>query len=461
MPDAVELSDRPPRVVLLVPSETYRATSFMAAADAVGAEVIVATEHVPPMAAEMENRLVQVDFERPVESAARIAALGERTPIDAVVGVDDKGVLTAAHAAAMLGRPHNPPDSVAATRNKVDMRSVLASWNVPQPAFRVVGPDSDVAALAEEVGLPCVVKPVSLSASTGVIRADSTTEAEAVAARVRDILESHGHPRDEIILIERFVGGREVSVEGLLSKGELHVLAIFDKPDPMDGPYFEETIYLTPSQLPSDDQDAVLSAVASACRALGLCEGPVHAELRVDRRSGASSAVVLEVAARSIGGLCSRVLRFGAGVSLEELIVRHALGLETEYPSDRAGAAGVMMLPIPGSGVLVDVRGEDSALAIPGITGLEITATIGRPIEALPEGGKYLGFLFGRAETPSEVEASLREAHAQLQIRIVDPTASDCSAADEHLVAAAGEQSEHVGHGLADVRVDRTERNVR
>lgn len=410
------------RTVLIVPTETYRADAFVEAASALDIEVVVATEHSPPLATEMEGRLVTIDFDQPEDSAQRIAALADLSPIHAVVGVDDRGVLTAAHAGELLGLAHNPPDAVAATRNKIDMRSVLASWDIPQPEFAVAGQDADVARLAEDVGLPCVIKPVSLSAGTGVIRVDTAQEAPCVAERVRRILTNHDRSADEPLLVERFVDGAEVSVEGLLRNGRLQVLAVFDKPDPLDGPYFEETIYITPSRLPETQQAAIAATTDAACRALGLREGPIHAELRVAPTNSDTGirVWVVEVAARSIGGLCSRVLRFGVGISLEELILRHATGLDTSDITRTRGAAGVMMMPIPRSGILRGVDRTEAAALVEGICGVEITATTGRWIDALPEGGRYLGFLFAHADTPAQVENALRSAHAELEISIVD-----------------------------------------
>jgi len=412
---------RPRRIVLVLPTETYRAADFIAAAAEVGVDVVVATEHRPPLATEMESRLVVVDLDRPEEAAARIAAMADRTPIDAVVGVDDQGVLTAAHAGEILGLAHNPPDAVAATRDKAQMRGVLASWGVRQPDFRVLVPGADVAEAAAAVGCPCVLKPLSLSASTGVIRADTPADAVGVAERIRRILADHGRSPHEALLIERFVPGAEVSLEALLHDGDLQVLALFDKPDPLDGPYFEETIYVTPSRLGGPEQTAVLAAAAEACRALGLHDGPVHAELRVGPGAeGEATAWVLEVAARSIGGLCSRVLRFGTGISLEQLIVEHAVGRDVADSVRTDAAAGVMMLPIPRSGVLAGVDGLDAARGVAGVTGVEITATIGRRIDALPDGGRYLGFVFARGDTPDSVESALRRAHSELTVAIVD-----------------------------------------
>jgi biotin carboxylase len=279
-----------------------------------------------------------------------------------------------------------------------------------------VRPGDDVAVAAAEVGWPVVVKPVSLSASRGVIRADDPAAARAAAARVRAILDEDGHAADEPILVEGYVAGEEVAVEALLRGGRLEVLAIFDKPDPLTGPFFEETLYVTPSRLAPPVQDDITAAVAGAAAAIGLTEGPVHAELRIDPEG---RPWVLELAARTIGGLCARTLRFAAGVTLEELVLRHALGLPID-PRREYAAAGVMMLPIPRAGRLVTVHGQDEARAVPGITALELSIHPGGDVRPLPEGSRYLGFLFARGRTPGEVEEALRRAHARLDVVIED-----------------------------------------
>jgi biotin carboxylase len=265
-----------------------------------------------------------------------------------------------------------------------------------------------------DVGFPCVVKPLSLSGSRGVIRADDPEHARAAVRRVRAILAAAGEPADGPLLLESYLPGVEVSVEALLHAGRLEVLAVFDKPDPLEGPYFEETLYVTPSRLQAGVLAAIEDVTTRAAWALGLCEGPVHAELRVD----GERVSVLELAARSIGGLCSRALRFGAGISLEQVILRHAIGRGLDDLHPQAPASGVMMIPIPRSGTLREVSGRDEARAVPGIVGLEITVAPGRPVAALPEGDRYLGFLFSSGADPWTVEASLRAAHARLGIWI-------------------------------------------
>jgi biotin carboxylase len=397
------------RVLLLVPSATYRAADFVAAAKAIGAEIVVASDVAPVIPDGTGTRSIGVPLDDPEAAARAIVDLDERRGVDAVVALDDRGVLVAARAAAHLGLAHNPPEAVARTRDKEAMRHALAAGEVPQPRFAAFDDPADVAGLFEEIGGgSCVVKPVGLSASQGVIRADDAPAAFAAAERVLTIA---GGGR---LLVEEYVAGSEVAVEGLLRDGVLEVLAVFDKPDPMEGPYFEETIYVTPSRLGDPALARIAQVTDTACAAIGLTEGPIHAELRVD----GDRLWILEVAARSIGGLCARALRFGAGISLEEVILRHALGMSLDGLEREAAASGVMMIPIPRTGTLADVGGRDAALAVAGIVGLEITIPPGRAVRTLPEGDRYLGFLFARASTPDEVEHALRAAHASLEITI-------------------------------------------
>ncbi len=302
----------------------------MRAATRLGVEVVVGSDVMPILMEGATERAVVVPLDEPEVAADLIVALDDRRGVDAVVAVDDRGVLVAAAAGERLGFPHNPPDAVAATRDKAAMRRALGAAEVPQPAFVVM--DDEL----PEMAFPWVLKPLHRSGSQGVIRADDIDSARAAVTRIRAIA-------DGPLLVEQYVPGVEIAVEGLLSDGELTVLAVFDKPDPLEGPYFEETIYITPSRLPAEALARAEIVTASACAAIGLVEGPVHAELRV---SG-DRVHVIEVAARSIGGLCARTLRFGAGIALEELVLRHALGLPLDGLEREAGASGVMMLPIP------------------------------------------------------------------------------------------------------------------
>ena len=403
-----------PRLLLLLPSTTYRATAFVEAAHRLDLDLTVATDQANVFAAREPERLVTFDFARPERAAEESRAFAARHPVRAVVGVDDDTVVVAAVIAAALGLPHNPVAAALAARDKHHQRVLLSGARVPVPGYRLHGLEEDAAAVARTAPYPCVLKPTCLSASRGVIRADSPREFLAAHARLVGILAAPDvaalGTAARHYLVEEFVPGPEVALEGVLDGGRLHVLALFDKPDPLDGPYFEETIYVTPSRLAGAAQRAIAECAERAAAALGLVTGPIHVELRCPDRPR-----LIELAARPIGGRCSRVLRFGPdGISLEELLLRQAAGLSVPSWQREPQPVGVMMIPTPGLGLLRSVRGLEQARAVPGIEGVELTAHPGQRLVPLPEGSQYPGFIFARAPSPAAVEAALRRAHGCL-----------------------------------------------
>ena len=407
-----------PRLLLLLPTTTYRTQAFLDAAAKLGVEVTVGSDHAQSLADQQPIANLTLNFRDPDGAARAAVEFASNVPIDAVVGVDDDSTLLAAVIAEALSLPHNPVSSVAAAKNKHLMREMLSGAGVPIPRCALFSVDDDPYHIARKVTYPCVVKPLILAASRGVIRADNEDELVAAFRRVVKIL---GMPDVAMrgtlslkVLVEGFVPGQEVALEGLLRKGELELLALFDKPDPLDGPFFEETIYVTPSRLPQAVQEEIVLCAERAARALGISEGPIHAELRWNE----NGPWVIEIAARTIGGLCSRALHFASGMSLEELVLRHALGMEIPSLERERRAAGVMMIPIPHAGVLSEVRGQSEAKSVSGIEEIVITAHITQELVPLPEGAAYLGFIFARADTPSEVETALREAHRRLEFVI-------------------------------------------
>ena len=408
------------RLLLLTPVNTYRIADFLTAAYALElpVEVVVANEERSSVEHLSEGHLMQIPLSDLGSAVAIIEAAHRDTPFDAIVPVDTAFLEVAAEACRALGLSGNPPGAVRLAADKLASRQRLVEAGVPGPAFLCLdraGDRADGAArVSAEVGFPCVLKPLGLSGSRGVIRADG--EAAFIDAfdridRLLAGLEDADDPVHASILVEAYMEGGEVAVEGLLDGGALEVLAIFDKPDPLTGPFFEETIYVTPSRLPESLQRQVGACVAEAAWALGLSEGPIHAEVRLTDEGPR----ILEVAARSIGGLCARTLVFATGLSLEGIILRQALGLSTPLSLGH-GAAGVMMIPIPAAGILKAVH-DQRARAVPGVEDVVITHPLSE-IEPLPEGSSYLGFIFGRAERPDEVEEALREAHRRLEIVI-------------------------------------------
>ncbi len=407
------------RVMLVLPTETYRATAFLRAAGVLGLEIVVASNEAPTLATLMRGRILTLDLQAPDESADRASEFGAQWPVDAVVGVDEASVVTAAHVAERLRiKRRNPVEAVQATRDKRLLRQRLTDAGLPQPRFVASDVDADddaVSAALGVVGLPCVVKPVDLAASRGVIRANTRAEATAAVRRIGDLLRTIcADGSIPPLLFESYVEGAEMAVEGLLRDGVLDVIAVFDKPDPLTGPFFEETLYVTPSRLEAGRQETVVAAVRAAVSALGLRNGPVHAEVRV----AGDAAVVIEVAARSIGGLCSQVIRLdcddapGVERSLEEVILRQACDLPLGTMRLVDGACGVVMLPTPAAGILRGVAGTDGASTVAGVTGVTIAVPVGEAVVPLPEGDRYLGFIFARGASPEAVEGSLRAAQA-------------------------------------------------
>jgi biotin carboxylase len=404
-----------PRVLLLVPARTYRSADFLTAASRLGLDLVVGSDGALPLGG---RPVVPVSPGDPERSADRI--MTSIAPVDAVVAADTPMLILAAVVAGRMGLPHNPVDAVTAACDKAVQRRRWAVAQVAQPAFRAVPAAATEDALrraAAEVGWPCVVKASSLSASQGILRADDPAAVVAAAGRIRQVLATAGRPPDEPLLVEEYVPGPELSIDGLLTGGALTVTAVFDKPWTPEGPTFEETLLITPSRLPEPVLAAAIAVAGQAARALGLTHGPIHAELRIDERGGQARPVMLELAARCIGGLCSRALRFPDDMSLEEMVLAHALGRPAPgHRGDRP--SGVLMLPVPRPGVLRGVEGRAEAAATPGVTGLSITIPVGQRVRPLPDGDRYLGFIFAEGDTQDRVEQALAVARDRLRVVI-------------------------------------------
>ncbi len=411
------------RLLLLLPTTTYRAEAFVEAATRLGVDLMVASEEDSAFSASRPDGLVTIDFRSAEHIRSVVNALSADNRIDAVFGVDDETVVAAAIAAEALGVPHISVAAARAAGDKHVQRQRLAAAGVPVPAFARHRIADDPRAVAENLTYAVVLKPLHLSASRGVMRADTPAEFVQRHRRLRSILDSadvreRGGEEREWYLVEQFVPGPEFALEGLIIDGRLHVLALWDKPDPLDGPFFAETIYVTPSRHPQDVQDAVIGCARRAAAALGIDRGPVHVELRHNDRG----PWLIELAARPIGGRCGQALRFGphGGMSLEEVVLAHALGLLREVPGRMAEATGVMMVPVPHAGRLVRIDGIDDARRVAGVTDVAVTAHRGQRVAPLPEQARYPAFIFARGSEPAEVEAALREAHACLRPEYAD-----------------------------------------
>lgn len=414
------------RVLLIATTTGYQTRAFGEAADRIGVELVFATDRCHRLDDPWRDGAIPVRFH---DEAAFLEAIGEAArhrPVHGVLAVGDRPAVFAALACEALGLRGHPPAAARASGDKLETRRRFAAAGLPCPAFSEVLLDSDLATVRPEFEFPCVVKPLALSGSRGVIRADNPETLHAALERVRRLLSrpairERRHPSDDRVVLETFIPGREYAVEGVVEDGTLRVLAVFDKPDPLDGPFFEESIYVTPSAEPADEQRRMAQAVANAVAALGLRHGPVHAECRVNE----AGVFVLEVAARPIGGLCARALRFqgpgGVVLPLEELLLRHALGESVTGYRRETDASAVMMIPIPRAGIYRRTDGVDAARAVAGIVAVVMTAKPDQRLEPLPEGASYLGFIFARRARPAEAVTALRQAHAKLRVAIDRP----------------------------------------
>ena len=402
-----------PRLLLMLPTRTYRTPALLAAAARCGVELTVASEEDSSVAHLNPAGFLTLPFSTPDACALPVREFSRQYPIDAVIGIDDLVVEATAVVARSLDLPHNDPDAVSGARDKKRSHQLLAAAGVACPEFVWRSFDEPGRDLPPEFGFPAVVKPLDLSASRGVIRVDDGEQLTAAVERVEAIVADEAkYLAESGFLVESFVSGPEVAVEGLLRDGVLEVLAIFDKPEPLEGPYFEESIYLTPSRLSESQQAELVETSAAACLGLGLSEGAVHIELRV---TGAGP-VVIEVNPRAIGGLCSDVLKFGTGLTLEDLLLNHALGDRAPLPERVDRAAGVLMLSVGGGGTLERVEGIEAAEAVSGVERVAITAHPGQHLQKWPEGGAYPGFVFASGSTVAEVERSLNAANATLTL---------------------------------------------
>ena len=410
------------RVLVLSTTTGYQLRSFGDAALELGIDLVFATDRCQTLDDPWRDGAIAVRFHEEDEAVYTVVAEAQRQPLHGILAVGDRPVVLAARIAEALGLPGNSPEGARASVHKRLCRERLARAGVPVPDFLATSARADIAPLAVELTYPVVLKPVALSGSRGVIRADTPTQLVAAFQRVSTLLSrfdvrSQRAAAAGELLIEAFVPGHEYALEGVLTNGQLTVFAVFDKPDPLDGPFFEEQIYVTPPDLPAATYRAIVNTVQRAAAALGLSHGPVHAECRVNEHG----VYVLEVAARPIGGLCSRVLRFeddGVPRSLESVLLQHAVGHDVSRVSRETVAAAVMMIPIPARGVLKAVSGEADARAVPFVEDVHITAKQDQLLEPLPEAGSYLGFIFARAPDFAQAVAALRAAHRRLTFSV-------------------------------------------
>jgi hypothetical protein len=403
-----------PRLLLIAPEASYHTAPFQAAGRRLGIEIIVASEGRFPVVPGQSVGL-RVDFADLDRSLRLIVSLYRETPFDGVIGTDDGTLELATVVATEFGLHTNPPLSTKISRRKDRSRVVQRDFGLRTPWFVSVAVSSHgEPEVPSGVSYPCVAKPVTLSASRGVIRANNEHELLIALSRISKIIESAGPEHPRVALIEEYIPGMEYVVEGLLNSGNWQTMAIFGKPDPLEGPFFEETIYIAPPSLKFDVEEKILNTVRATCEAYGLEHGPIHAECRIND----DGVWLIELAPRTIGGKCSRIFQSGTGQALEDIVILNALGRRPAPFRFPAAVIGVMMIPVPGPGIVRRVEGFEAARCVDHIEEIEIDIKPGQQLVPWPEGSSYPGFIFARGPSEHLVTEALKTAHRALRFVI-------------------------------------------
>lgn len=403
-----ESSDK--RLLLISHHNSYRIAPYIKAARNLGLEVTIASQGKHSLVTEVASG-IHIDFNDANSALNEILKEHRSKPFAGILGSDDQTVELAAHVAKALNLPHNPPAAALCSHRKDLARAQLALAHCPVPMHCLLDLTSAIKKQMAGLPWPCVLKPLNMSASRGVIRTNNEDEFIAACERLRPILATtQGEFEQTHVLIEEYIDGIEIAYEGFLQNGQLETITIFDKPDPLVGPYFEETIYVTPSTLSNELQRSIKEVIQEACKAYGLVTGAIHAECRIDSEN---KIWILEIASRTIGGDCARMLD-NENFGIEELAISLAISRPVEVVMPEQ-ARGVMMIPIRQKGLLKRVEGLLEANKVKHIDKIDIIINEGHELIPLPEGNQYLGYIFASADTAEQVTAAIREAYAQLK----------------------------------------------
>ena len=410
-------------LLLLMTTSTYRASAYIDASKKLSINLIIGTNQPDILAHLNPGSSITLDYSKNNQSLEKIIQHAEKFPIQGVLAVDEETLILGSIVANSLGLICNSVESVSATRSKYELRKILSEEGLRNPEFKLISSEENPDLISKSISFPCVMKPTFLSGSRGVIRANNKEEFKDAYFRIKNILDEpelliRGKDEGKMILVEEYIDGIEVAVEGIIVNREFVPITIFDKPEPMQGPFFEETIYVTPSRLPQSIQKKILKETKNASNAIQLSNGPIHAELRVDCNG---NPWIIDIASRTIGGKCSRAIKFLDGISLENIILSHVMGEKIPNIMPISSSSGVMMIPIPQSGILNGVKGKEEGLQIKGIEEIEITIPLGEKVVQLPEGDRYLGFIFANSEKSEDTIKILKEAHEKLKFNIEKP----------------------------------------
>ena len=382
------------KLLLVIPENSYKSNDFVVAAEKLGIDFLIITDS-EQVSSKFSDTVIINKFDAELNKNN----LKKLKDVTHVLPVDHSALKFSGYLVDLLEVKGNKLESINLSMNKYESRKIFNSLLDIKVNNEIIKNIDDVNTFINKNGTS-VLKPIYGTASKSVLKINNVEKnKEQIEKLMQDCF-------DQDLVIEEYIDGKEYALEGTIINSELKKIVIFDKPVEYKHPYFEESIYITPSELSSEAEKRVVSIVDKACKKIGLEDGPVHVEFKINE----NQIFIIEINPRMIGGLCSRCLSFGLfKVSLEEIILHAFMNNELKNIELLNNYVGVLMIPTPKSGKFISINKEELE-KIPNISNVEITVPEGSDLLEPPYGDKYLGFAFSQGIDKKTVNESLLTA---------------------------------------------------
>ncbi len=382
------------KLLLVIPENSYKSNDFVVAAEKLGIDFLIITDS-EQVSSKFSDTVIINKFDAELNKNN----LKKLKDVTHVLPVDHSALKFSGYLVDLLEVKGNKLESINLSMNKYESRKIFNSLLDIKVNNEIIKNIDDVNTFINKNGTS-VLKPIYGTASKSVLKINNVEKnKEQIEKLMQDCF-------DQDLVIEEYIDGKEYALEGTIINSELKKIVIFDKPVEYKHPYFEESIYITPSELSSEAEKRVVSIVDKACKKIGLEDGPVHVEFKINE----NQIFIIEINPRMIGGLCSRCLSFGLfKVSLEEIILHAFMNNELKNIELLNNYVGVLMIPTPKSGKFISINKEELE-NIPNISNVEITVPEGSDLLEPPYGDKYLGFAFSQGIDKKTVNESLLTA---------------------------------------------------
>ena len=379
------------KLLLVIPENSYKSNDFVTSAEKLDLDFLVITDS-QQVSGQFSDTVIIHSFDKELENDVR----EKLQDVTHILPVDHSALKFSAYLVDLLNAKGNNTKSINTAMNKFESRNIFNSISEIKIQNAIVNKIEDIEIFINENGTS-VLKPIYGTASKSVIKVESFQENKA---EVEKLMQDCS---DQDLIIEEFVDGSEYALEGNLINSELNKIVIFDKPINYKEPYFEESIYIAPTEIPDKTQKEIVNLIGKACKKLGLENGPVHVEFKIHNKE----IFIIEINPRMIGGLCSRCLSFGLfKTSLEEIALHAFLNNELKSIDLLSNFVGVLMIPTPISGKFISIN-KNELESIPNVSGVEITVSENSNLLEPPFGDKYLGFVFSQGDSKEKVMESL------------------------------------------------------